>query len=94
MTLDPSHTDRTQQWVPLLTTASPAEAHLVRGLLEGEGIACWLRPRGVPQLPLTVNRLGEIDVCVDAADFDAGQRMIEDVRRPGSSEEQDGVALE
>ena len=73
--------DAYQNWVRLFSTHSIVEAHLIRGLLEGEGIACWLRPKGVALLPVTINSLGEIDICVDAADCEASQSILEDVRR-------------
>lgn len=77
---DRSRLDAYRRWVPLFRTQNAVEAHLVRGLLEGEGISCWVRSKGIALLPVTVNGLGEVVVCVDAADQEAGQRILDDVR--------------
>lgn len=63
-------------WEKIFTTSSEVEAHLVKGLLEGEGIPCRLQSRRVPQFPLTVNNLGAIEIHVPPPDAPEGRRIL------------------
>jgi Putative prokaryotic signal transducing protein len=64
------------EWEKIYTTSSEVEAHLIKGLLEGEGILCRLQSMRVPQFPLTVNGLGAIDIHVRPQDAPEGRRIL------------------
>lgn len=51
-------------WVLLRVVNDEWEAHLLQGLLQGQGIPCRLHSMRVPQYPLTVDGLGEIHLLV------------------------------
>ncbi len=63
-------------WEKIFTTCSEVEAHLIKGLLEGEGIPCRVQSRRVPQFPLTVNSLGAIEIQVRPQDAPEGRRIL------------------
>jgi hypothetical protein len=64
------------EWETIYTTSSEVEGHLIKGLLEGEGIRCRLHSMRVPQFPLTVNALGTIEVHVHPHDAPEGRRIL------------------
>jgi hypothetical protein len=64
------------EWEKIFTTSSEAEGHLIKGLLEGEGIPCRLHSMRVAQFPLTVNSLGAIEVHVRPQDAPEGRRIL------------------
>jgi hypothetical protein len=64
------------EWEKIYTTSSEVEGHLIKGLLEGEGIPCRLHSMRVPQFPLTVNALGTIDVQVRPRDAPESRRIL------------------
>jgi Putative prokaryotic signal transducing protein len=64
------------EWETIFTTSSEVESHLIKGLLEGEGIPCRLHSMRVPQFPLTVNALGTIEVHVRPQDAPEGRRIL------------------
>jgi hypothetical protein len=64
------------EWEKIFTTSSEVEGHLIKGLLDGQGIPCRLRSRRVPQFPLTVNSLGAIEVYVRPQDAPEGRRIL------------------
>jgi hypothetical protein len=63
-------------WEKIFTTFSEVEAHLIKGLLEGEGIPCRIQSMRVPQFPLTVNWLGAIEIHVHPQDAPEGRRLL------------------
>lgn len=64
------------EWEKIFTTSSEAEGHLIKGLLEGEGIPCRLHSMRVSQFPLTVNSLGAIEIHVHPQDAPEGRRIL------------------
>ena len=64
------------EWENIFTTSSEVEGHLIKGLLEGEGIPCRLQSMRVPQFPLTVNSLGAIEIYVRPQDAPEGRRIL------------------
>ena len=64
------------EWEKIFTTSSEVESHLIKGLLEGEGIPCRLQSMRVPQFPLTVNGLGSIEIHVRPQDAPEGRRIL------------------
>lgn len=78
-----------RQWQKIYTTCSEAEAYLIKGLFEGEGFACLLRSQRVPQIPLTVDGMGEIDIYLSREDVDAGLAMLgEYMKKPRAAEKE------
>jgi hypothetical protein len=51
-------------WALLQIVNDETEAHLLQGLLQGQGIPCHIQSMRVPQYPLTIDGLGEIHVYV------------------------------
>jgi putative signal transducing protein len=74
--MDDAYYEFEPDWEKIFTTASEAEGHLIKGLLEGEGIPCRLHSRRVPQFPMTVNGLGSIEVHVRPQDAPEGRRIL------------------
>lgn len=79
MTEPQNPSGETTTWREVLSTDNMAEAHIIAGRLEYEG----LHPR-VHQEPLgsalglTVGMLGEVLVLVPEAEFEAAQRLLDD----------------
>lgn len=73
------------EWEKIYTTSSEVEAHLIRGLLEGEGIPCRVQSMRVPQFPLTVNGLGAIKIHVRPQDAPEGRRILYMICSAGES---------
>ena len=71
-----------------LSTSSPAEAEIVRGLLEGEGLVALIPDRNMP-LPVDLTPLdGEYQpagcqVLVAAKDAERARKIIADAREAG-----------
>ena len=74
--MDDTYYEFEPDWENIYTTSSEIEAHLIKGLLEGEGIPCWLQSMRVPQFPLTVNGLGTIEIHVRPQDAPEGRRIL------------------
>lgn len=66
------------QWHKIYTTCSEAEAYLIKGFLEGEGFACMVKSQRVPQIPLTVNGLGQIDIYLIREEMDSGLAALDE----------------
>jgi hypothetical protein len=77
-------------WEKIFTTSSEVEAHLIKGLLEGEGIPCRVRSRRVPQFPLTVDSLGAIDIHVRPQDAPESRRILYMICSAGKPHEAPG----
>ena len=90
--MDEAYYEFEPEWETVFTTSSEVESHLIKGLLEGEGIPCRLYSMRVPQFPLTVNILGAIEVRVRPQDAPEGRRILYMIcsagnpRLPGSDE--------
>jgi Putative prokaryotic signal transducing protein len=74
--MDETYYEFEPQWEQIFTTSSEVESHLIKGLLEGEGMPCRLHSRRVPQFPLTVNGLGTIEIHVRPQDAPEGRRLL------------------
>jgi Putative prokaryotic signal transducing protein len=74
--MDKTYYDFEPEWEQIFTTSSEVESHLIKGLLEGEGIPCRIQSRRVPQFPLTVNGLGTIEIHVPPDDAPEGRRIL------------------
>jgi Putative prokaryotic signal transducing protein len=74
--MDETYYEFEPEWEKIFTTSSDMESHLIKGLLEGEGIPCRLHSLRVPQFPLTVNGLGTIEIHVRPQDAPEGRRIL------------------
>lgn len=74
--MDETYYEFESDWEKIFTTSSEVESHLIKGLLEGEGIPCRLHSMRVPQFPLTVNGLGTIEIHVRPQDAPEGRRIL------------------
>lgn len=63
--------------VEILKVHSPAEAEVLRSLLESQGIACLIRGHIAQFMyPLTVDGLAEYKILVPAADAQAARALL------------------
>jgi Putative prokaryotic signal transducing protein len=74
--MDKTYYEFEREWEQIFTTSSEVESHLIKGLLEGEGIPCRLHSRRVPQFPMTVNGLGTIEIHVPPQDAPESRRIL------------------
>lgn len=64
-------------WMVIHITYNPAEAHIIAGRLETEGIATFIhREPGANALGIHIGRLGEIKVLVRPADYELAQAIL------------------
>jgi hypothetical protein len=66
-----------EAWVKIFSTYSEAEAYIVKGVLEGEGVACKIKSMRVSQFPLTLNGLGEIKIYVPKESLQKSRDILE-----------------
>jgi hypothetical protein len=65
---------------------SEAEAYIIKGKLEENGIPCILKSNAAPSVYVfTIDGMGEIKVCVPESMAEAARRLVEEV-----SQEPDG----
>jgi hypothetical protein len=84
--MDDTYYEFEPEWEKIFTTSSEVEGHLIKGLLEGEGIPCRLHSRRVAQFPLTVNSLGAIEIHVRPQDAPEGRRILYMICAAGKSQ--------
>jgi Putative prokaryotic signal transducing protein len=66
-------------WMVVLETIDIAEAHIVAGRLRAEGIHAWVHQEpGASAIGITVGVLGRIHVLVNAADYAAAVRILDE----------------
>jgi hypothetical protein len=70
----------TGRWIEVFTTNEEAEAAIITGLLEGEGISCRVESGRVSQIPVTFGGMGEFKVLVQTDDFDKAGKVLEAAR--------------
>lgn len=63
-------------WILFEVVNDETEAHLIFGLLQGEGIKCRMQSMRVPQYPLTVDGLGEIRILVTEKELTEARRIV------------------
>lgn len=64
------------KWALLHIVNDEIEAHLLQGLLEGQGIPCRMQSMRVPQYPLTIDGLGEIRIYVPEEELLDSKRVL------------------
>ncbi len=70
----------------LCTAMGRAEAEVIKGYLQSNGIECLFQSQVVHAVhPFTVNGLGEVKIMVKEEDFERAKRLMEE-RSPGSTE--------
>jgi len=63
-----------------------AEAEVIRGYLESNGIECLFQSQVVHAVhPFTVNGLGEVKIMVKEEGFERAKKLMEEIS-PGSTE--------
>jgi hypothetical protein len=71
--LQRSNTD----WMVVYLTYNLADAHIVAGRLESEGVPTFIhREPGASALGIHIGRMGEIKVLVRPADFDLAEAIL------------------
>lgn len=65
-----------ENWEKIHTAFTEAEAHLITGILTGEGVECRVRSGRVPQLPVSYGLLGTTEIYVLKADAPVAQRIL------------------
>jgi hypothetical protein len=70
-----------EEWLTVYVTDNTADAHIVAGRLQHEGIPSWVNePIGRSALMLTVGSLGEVTVLVRPEDYERALAVLaEDV---------------
>ncbi len=63
-------------WILFEVVNDETEAHLIFGLLQGQGIECRMQSMRVPQYPLTVDGLGEIRILVTEKELTEARRIV------------------
>ena len=89
--MDETYYEFEPTWEKIYTTSSEVEAHLIKGLLEGEGIPCRMQSMRVPQFPLTVDGLGAIQIHVRPQDAPEGRRILFMICSSGESPDSHGT---
>ena len=65
-----------ENWEKIHTAFTELEAHLITGILTGEGVECRVRSRRVPQLPVSHGLLGTTEIYVPKAEAPGAQRIL------------------
>jgi hypothetical protein len=64
--------------VEIFRAAGEAEAHVVKGLLDSNGIDSLLRSNAAPSVHMfTIDGMGEVRILVDAAKADEARSLID-----------------
>jgi hypothetical protein len=64
--------------VEVYRAAGEAEAHIIKGLLESNGIPCFLKSNAAPSVhAFAVDGMGEVNVMVRESMVDKARRLIE-----------------
>lgn len=86
--------EKNPQWRELVTVSDDAEARLIEGRLESEGIECQIESLVFTQEPVQFGLLGGVRVHVLAHDFDRAARLLDELRDRSAGEvsgpEEDG----
>jgi hypothetical protein len=92
MTESQSH----DSWVVLERTEGPAQAEILRGLLEGQGIPAMLSQESVARFgySLTVGPLAEVEVLVPSRRLEDAKQVIKDYWLESFAAKQDLEILE
>jgi hypothetical protein len=78
-----------ENWAKIHTAFTEMEAHLITGILTGEGIECRVRSRRVPQLPVSHGLLGTTEIYVPKAEAPVAQRILMVYRNSRDEDESD-----
>ena len=65
-------------WKKVHTASSDPEAHIIKGLLETNGITCKIVSMAVPQFPVTIDGLAEKDIFVMTEMYGKSRRILEE----------------
>ena len=68
---------RSEKLVEVYTAAGEAEAHIIKGLLESNGIPCLLKSLAAPSVhAFTVDGMGEVKVMVWESVSEEARKLI------------------
>jgi len=70
-----------KKWIKIFSTHDESEVHIVKGILEGEGIVCRIKSMRVSQIPLTLNGLGEIKIYVLEDMVERSQEVLDSYQK-------------
>ncbi len=73
-------------WIKVFTAYSEHEAHIVKGLLESQGITCKIKSMAVPQYPFTVDGLAEREIYVLEEQYEESVWLLEENLERGEGE--------
>lgn len=63
--------------VEVYRASGEAEAHIIKGLLESEGILCLLRSQAAPSVhAFTVDGMGEVRVMVPESQAERARKLV------------------
>lgn len=85
MSANPTETDgATGEWRELTTVTADAEARLIEGRLENEGIECQLESLMFTQEPVQFGLFGGVRIHVPVSELDRARRLLESLQRESS----------
>ena len=64
-------------WVKIFSAYDEAQVHIIKGILEAEGIICRVKSMRVSQFPLTLDGLGEIKIYVLKEDYEKSKEILD-----------------
>jgi len=70
-----------EEWVKIYSAYNESEAHIIKGVLEGEGIMCRIKSMRVSQFPVTLNGLGEIKIYVLKDEAKKSREILESYKK-------------
>ncbi len=66
-----------EKLVPVYRAAGEMEAQVIKGLLESQGIACFLTSVAAPSVHVfTVDGMGEVKIMVQSSRLEAAKELI------------------
>lgn len=68
--------DNQENWVEIRTVYDEAEAAIIQGLLEDNGMPCRVDSGRVSQLPVAFGKMGELHVLVREEDASRAEELL------------------
>lgn len=77
------------EWTEVLFTYDEVEAHIVKDVLESEGIQAVIKSLKVRPYPVSIGRMGEVRVLVRAGDAEKAKGLLEIIKETYGKESND-----
>lgn len=77
------------EWVEVLFTYDETEAHIVKDVLESEGIQAVIKSLKVSPYPVSVGRMGEVRLLVREVDVQKAKGILEIMKETSWKESDD-----